>query len=170
MSDSRIRLRPLRKEDSDRFYRWITDRDLLLYNATYHPVSEYEHEEWVETMLEGRDDMVLFVIEHIEDEIPIGSCQLKEIHRTHRRAELQIRIGERDYWGQGLGTEAVNKLVRFAFQDLNLHRVQLEVHAPNTRAIKTYEKCGFEHEGTLKDAKYIDGEYIDVILMAILNT
>lgn len=169
MSDSDIRLRPLRREDSELLYKWINDRDLRLYNAPYYPVTDYEHEQWMESTLKGMVDNVLFVMEHIEDDRPIGTFQLKNIHWVHRRAELQGRIGEREYWGKGYGTEAFSEMVRFAFDDLNLHRVQARVMGSNVRSLESLKKVGFTEEGRWKDGMYIDGEYVDVVWVSIIN-
>jgi RimJ/RimL family protein N-acetyltransferase len=70
--------------------------------------------------------------------------------------------------GRGLGLEAVRQLLAYGFDDLNLHRIALQVFATNTRAITTYERAGFRREGTLKDAVFLDGQFVDVLSMAIL--
>jgi RimJ/RimL family protein N-acetyltransferase len=95
---------------------------------------------------------------------------LHSIDHDHKSAELQIRIGERDSWGRGLGTEAVTLLVRRAFDGLGLHRVQLQVFATNARAIRAYEKAGFEVEGRRRDAVFVGGGYVDLLVMATLRS
>src|SRR6266404_1761938 len=107
MSNDRIKLRSLRREDSPLLFRWITDRNLLIYNAPYRPVSEPEHEKWLESVLTTRKDMVLFVIEDVASQAAIGTCQLLNIHPVFRSADLQIRIGDDRARGKGLGSEAV---------------------------------------------------------------
>lgn len=165
-----VRLRPLRKEDSKLLYQWITDRDLFILNAPYKPVSEMEHEKWVESMLLERSDLVLFVIEDLASSLAIGTCQLLNVNARHRSAELQIRIGDESARGKGLGTEAVKLLLNFGFRDLNLHRIYLHVFKANKRAARAYEKCGFHHEGLLRQAAFIDGGWKDVNVMGILKT
>ena len=98
------------------------------------------------------------------------NCQLRSIDSEHRNAELQIRIGERAAWGRGYGTDAVRLLVRHAFDDLDLHRVHLHVFATNDRAVRAYEKAGFQPEGRLRDGALIDGGYVDVLVMATLRS
>ena len=167
--ECRVSLRPIRRDDKTILYRWITDRELLILNAPYFPVGEGAHEEWFESMLRGRNDTVFFVIEDIETSQAIGTCQLLNINWVHRNAELQIRIGEPAFHGKGYGSEAIQQLVDFGFRDLHLHRIFLHVFVSNTRAIKAYEKCGFAHEGVLREAAYIDGKYLDVQIMSILR-
>jgi RimJ/RimL family protein N-acetyltransferase len=116
-----------------------------------------------------RDDVYLFGIRQLTSGRLIGSCQLLSLDRTQRKAELQIRIGDEQARGRGYGTQAVELLVRFGFVDLNLHRIALHVFADNEAAIRTYEKAGFQREGLLRGAAYVDGRYLDVVVMGILN-
>ena len=84
-------------------------------------------------------------------------------------AELQIRIGEPDARGRGLGTEAVGLLLRHAFADRDLERVALHVLASNAPAIASYEKSGLVREGTLRRSAFVDGRREDVVVMGILR-
>ncbi len=111
---------------------------------------------------------MIFGIRLLEGGSLIGTCQLHAIDPIHRTAELQIRIAP-SHHGQGYGTEAVGLLLDHAFKDLNLHRVQLHVFATNARAIRVYEKAGFAREGVLLEAAYIDGKYVDVVVMGVLR-
>ena len=87
----------------------------------------------------------------------------------HRTAELQIRIGEGAERGAGRGSEAVVLLLNFGFRDLNLNRIFLHVFANNEPALRMYEKVGFTREGVLRRAAYIDGSYVDIVVMGILR-
>jgi methionyl-tRNA formyltransferase/RimJ/RimL family protein N-acetyltransferase len=169
MVADRVRLRPLRKEDSALLYQWITHRELVILNAPFYPVSEAAHESWIESMLTKSMDLVIFVIEELEASQAIGTCQLLNINWLHHSAELQIRIGDAPYQDRGFGSEAVTLLSHFGFSDLNLHRIYLHVFSTNTRAINTYKKCGFAQEGLLKEAAFIDGAWVDVVVMARVN-
>ena len=170
MFDRRVRLRPLRREDSTLLYEWITHRELLILNAPYHPVSAVDHEAWIESMLRKQSDMVLFVVEATRSNQTIGTCQLLNINWRHRSAELQIRIGSDRHHGKGYGVEAIKLLTDFGFRDLNLHRIYLNVFVTNQRAIGAYQKCGFKQEGHLREAAYIDGCWTDVLVMALLKS
>jgi methionyl-tRNA formyltransferase/RimJ/RimL family protein N-acetyltransferase len=169
MLAKRVRLRALRREDSALLYEWINQRELVIFNAPYHPVSEVDHESWLESMMKKRFDLVIFVIEDIASGQALGSCQLFNINWRHRSAELQIRLGDQRFQNQGLGSEAVQLLCRFGFADLNMHRIYLNVFKNNERAIGAYRKCGFVEEGVMREAAFIDGQWLDVTLMALLN-
>jgi RimJ/RimL family protein N-acetyltransferase len=168
LKSSRIALRPLQAKDLPRMFEWINDREQVLFNAPYRPVSELQHDSWAEA-IQQRQDVMIFSIFQLETDDLIGTCQLHSINAVHRSAELQIRLGEVAARGSGYGTEAVSLLLRFAFRDLNLHRVYLHVFSTNGAAIQVYEKVGFKREGVLRRAAFIDGEYVDVLVMGVLR-
>lgn len=165
---SRVTLGPITAADAPTLFEWINDRDLVLFNAAYRPTHEASHLEWVSS-LAGRRDLVAFAVRTVPGKRLIGVCQLTGIDPVHRRADLQIRMGDDRTRGHGLGLEAVRLLLAFGFDDLNLHRISLQVFATNVRAIKTYERAGFRHEGRLRDAMYLDGRFVDVLTMAVLD-
>ncbi len=163
-----VLLTPLSNDDISILFNWINDRELVLYNASYKPIHEKQHREWFE-IVQQRKDMIIFCIRLIETDKLIGTCQLHSIHNINRNAELQIRIGDISEQGKGYGTEAVCLLLKFAFKDLNLHRVYLHVFHNNLPAIRAYEKAGFVREGLLRKHTFIDGHYVDVVVMGVVR-
>ena len=164
----RIVLAPITRADGPQLFAWINDPALVRFSAAYRPVHEPSHAEWLRS-LAHRDDAVAFAIRVKKGRRLIGVCQLAGISRVHRSADLQIRIGDERWRGRGIGTEAVRLLVDFAFRDLNLHRVSLQVFRSNARAVRSYERAGFAVEGLLRDAAHVDGRYVDVLVMAVLR-
>lgn len=162
-----ISLTALRQDDLPVMLAWINDREQVLANGPYRPVSERQHQDWFAAM-QQREDAVIFAIRLSDGDKLIGSCQLHSISRVHRSAELQIRLGEVAQRGKGYGMQAVSLLLDFAFKDLNLQRVYLHVFQNNLAARRVYEKAGFVAEGILRRAAYINGEYVDVLVMGIL--
>jgi RimJ/RimL family protein N-acetyltransferase len=165
--DAEVTLAPIADEDSRTLFEWINDRELVLFNAPYRPVGPTHHRKWFESIQE-REDVVIFAIRDKGGRL-VGTCQLLNRNPVHRSAELQIRIGDPGDRGRGYGTAAVQQLLRFAFADWNLHRVQLYVLEGNAAALRAYEKCGFQKEGVLRDAVHIDGAYRNLIVMGVLR-
>ena len=99
----------------------------------------------------------------------VGSVYFRDIDETHHKAEYGIFIGEKDALGKGYGTEAARKMIAYGFDTLHLHKIMLRVLAENTAARRSYEKAGFHQEAYLKDEVYLERQYKDVILMAIIN-
>ncbi len=163
-----IRLAPLRAEDSETLFGWINDRPLTIYSAAYHPVDDLSHQSWFGAVTK-KSSVAIFAIRRVSDDALIGTCQLHSIHPVFRSAEMQIRIGNTGDQSKGCGTEAVRLLLSHAFRDLNLQRVDLHVLASNARAIRVYEKCGFQREGVKRRAAWIDNAWHDLIIMSILR-
>jgi RimJ/RimL family protein N-acetyltransferase len=168
LKTAQVVLTPVTDDDLPVMLNWINDREQAIFNAPYKPVSPRQHQEWFESV-QRRSDMQLFGVRLSDTGELIGTCQLHSINKVHRSAELQIRLGQVQQRGKGYGTEAVRLLLEFAFKDLNLHRVNLHVFSTNQAAIRVYEKVGFAREGLLRSAAYINGEYVDVLVMGILQ-
>jgi RimJ/RimL family protein N-acetyltransferase len=113
---------------------------------------------------------IYFGIRTLENERLIGEIGLDEINWIHRSSYVGISIGERHDWGKGYGTDAMRVMLRYAFAELNLHRVNLTVFDYNPRAIRSYQKAGFVEEGRSRQELHREGRRWDVIYMGILRS
>ncbi len=167
----RIRLRAMEKEDINLYVAWLNDPEVGDGIASYLPISKYEEEKWFESTMakHAAEHPLVIEINNGDRWIPIGDCGLMEIDWHNRRGELGILIGEKEYWNQGYGSEAVKLLLKHGFETLNLHRIFLRVFEDNLRAVHAYEKCGFVHEGRMRGAEFKNGKYIDILLMSVLR-
>jgi RimJ/RimL family protein N-acetyltransferase len=164
---TKTRLRRIEREDIPTFVRWFNDPDVREFLMVSSPISHAQEAQWFERKLQ-EEGSEIFAIETL-DGTHIGNIELFGHNAVHRHAELGIVIGEKEYWGQGYGSDAICTLLRFAFEEMNLHRVFLRVYPDNARGIRAYEKCGFRHEGRLREASYRKGRYWDELLMGILS-
>jgi RimJ/RimL family protein N-acetyltransferase len=162
-----VALTELRDEDSEILFGWINDPDIVCFNAPFAPVHAPNHAIWFDSVTKSADRIV-FAIRRIESPEIVGMLQLINLHPIHRSAELVIRIGSERDRGRGLGTEAVRLAVDFASRHRNLQRVWLRVFGVNGRAIRAYEKAGLTIEGRLRRSCFIDGAWVDEIIMARL--
>jgi len=163
----KTRLRAIECEDIPTFVRWLNDPEVRHYLKIYLPMSKAEEEEWFERQMED-DSGRVFGIETGEG-VLIGNVGLSDLDWKNRSAFLGIVIAEKEYWGRGYGSDAIVALLRFAFGEMNLHRIYLSVFDFNQRAIRCYEKCGFRPEGRAREALFRDGRYHDALQMAILR-
>ena len=164
----RIYFRPIELEDEALLRRWVNDPMVWRRLRIRPPVNAVSECEWIENL--GKDPTrTVFGIAVKEDRRLIGTVGLVQIQAAERSAELGVKIGEVAYWERGYGREAVQLMVRYGFEELNLNRIGLQVNSDNWRAIRCYQKAGFVHEGCLSQAAYRNGRYQDVYLFAILR-
>jgi RimJ/RimL family protein N-acetyltransferase len=164
-----IRLRPREMEDEPAMHSWINDPDVTQNLAARYPYSHEAEREFVKSVTKIDYSNAGFGIETLAEGKFIGSLGFHKTEAESRSATLGIMIGEKDYWNRGYGTDAMRVLCRFGFEQMNLHRIELEVLAVNSRARRVYEKVGFQHEGTRRDAFYKFGRYIDAHVMSLLE-
>lgn len=165
----RIRLAPFHPEDADTAARWTEDGEYQRQMDTdfARPSSAQEQSE----MLNSRKspNSVNFALRTLEGDRLIGFVAIHSIEWNNQCGTLSIGIGEADYRGKGLGAEALELILNYAFNELNLYRVGLDVISTNERAIRAYHKAGFHEEGRLRASVYRDGQRSDRILMSVLR-
>ncbi|MFQ6102172.1 MAG: GNAT family N-acetyltransferase [Anaerolineae bacterium] len=167
----KVQLRPIERDDLPRYVEWFADPEVRRHLAVYMPFSLTQEERWYEGLQERleRGNDVLLAIETTEG-VHIGNVGLHSINWKDRSTELGIVIGEKGYWNQGYGSDAIRTLLGLAFREMNLHRVFLRVNTDNARGIRCYEKAGFRREGTLREAVFKEGVYCDQYMMSILQS
>lgn len=163
-----IYLRLMTEEDTDTIVAWRNE-DFVRENFIYQkPFTREGHLAWIRTQIEP-GHVVQFMICKKEDDLPVGSVYFRDIDREHRKAEYGIFIGVKEALGHGIGTQAAELALWYAFEELGLHKVMLRVLATNLRAKRSYEKAGFVEEGRFCDDVYINGQFQDVIFMGMIN-
>lgn len=171
ITGERIVLREFRQEDISGIRSWVTDENTTRYlgGVYLRPQSWEQSERTLADLLNGEAGGVhLAVGEKANNLRYLGQVSLSMIDNVARHAELAVVLCP-DSTHKGLGREAISLMLRFAFEQLNLNRVYLKVHAENARAIRCYEACGFRREGILRRHAFIDGQYVDVLCMGILQ-
>ena len=162
-----VRLAAPRSDDAEAQSRWSEDAEYRRLMDT-----DWARPETVESYA-GRHssspNSAYFSLRTQDGDRYIGFVVLHNIEWNNATGVLAIGIGEREYWGKGYGSDALRLILRYGFQELNLHRIGLDVHSTNTRAIRAYEKAGFTHEGRLREAGYRDGERYDRLKMGVLR-
>lgn len=168
LSGPTISLSPLVPNDFLPLFRWSNDLAASRLNAAYRPVDWTAHKAWCENI--GRDaSKVIFAVRRHGVPDIVGYIEIVNIHPVHRSAQFGIRIGEEKDRGKGLGREAVRLALHFCWNHLNLHRVALTTLRHNERALHAFRAAGFRKEGILRQAEFIDGDWVDIVLMAALR-
>ena len=167
----RVRMRGAERSDLDEFVEWINDPEVTEGLTLFLPMSSVDEEKWFEGVMQRPQEEKPLVID-MKDGTEwrvIGNSSFMGFDWVARSAEVGIMIGDKTIWDQGYGTEVMTLLLRHGFETLNLNRVYLRVFAENKRAIHTYEKVGFVHEGRMRQAVFKHGVYSDVLFMSILR-
>jgi RimJ/RimL family protein N-acetyltransferase len=125
-------------------------------------------QKWIEKQHENEGTHA-FTIRTLADDRIIGGIGLDGIRWTHRDCFVGIGVGEREFWGKGYGTDAMKIILRYAFTELNLERVTLDVFEYNQRGVRSYEKAGFVYEGRQRGLILREGRRWDVLFMGILR-
>lgn len=131
---------------------------------TLPPFTDEDAERWYQSQLREPYAWVAEV-----DGRCIGGARLHSVNTTDRRARFAAGIFDAAMQGQGTGTEMTRLVLRFVFEALGLHRVELRVLDYNERAIAVYEKCGFVREGVERESALVAGEWQSDVVMSILE-
>ena len=161
----RVTLRPLAEGDAADMLRAVRDPELRRLTGTHQEFAEADILSWARSRAEapGRYD---WAVVGRDDGGWLGDCALNDIDEDNLSAGYRVAITRP---GEGLGTEVTDLVLAFAFGELGLHRVELEVFDFNVRAQKSYAKSGFVTEGVKREALRWDGRWHDVIMMAALG-
>ena len=164
-----IYLRPITWEGTELILKWRNADSVRKHFIYQEPFTREGHENWIRTMIDtGR--AVQMILCSLTEDRPIGSVYIRDIDRVHNKAEYGIFIGEDTLRGRGIGTAAARLMLQYCFEEEGLHRIYLRALSDNLQAIRSYEKAGFEREACLRDDVRIEGEYRDIIWMAVLGT
>jgi ribosomal-protein-alanine N-acetyltransferase len=167
----RLLLRALRPDDLQDLYIYASDPEIDRYTPWDHYTGMDEAVADLDGFLkeyeqEGRG--ISFGIQHQADRRLIGIATFSPPHKHHRRAELGYTIS-REYWGQGYATEAARELVRFAFEDIGLVRLEAVCLPDNLASVRVLEKIGMHFEGLLHSYQTWKGVPSDLCMYAIVR-
>jgi len=164
----KVILRAVEREDLRRLHELERNVELvLLGDGNWQPEPFAAVEKNFEKHLK-REEKSWFAIE--VDGVVIGTAGLHHSHRREGVTEFGIGIYDPEYVGKGHGRDAIQVLLRWAFRVQNYRRVWLNTHGTNTRAIRSYEACGFVHEGRLREHIFENGQYVDMVQMGMLRS
>lgn len=170
LEGQRINLKSITLEDiSDRYIAWLNDEEVIKgLESPPRPYTKQMLTEYIYKMMHEEDTYMLGIHER-DSKQHLGNIKLHNFNHISRTCELGIMIGEKAYWGKGIGSEACRMLIDFAFHHLKMRKVWLSVHSNNPGAIELYRKLGFQEEGKLVKHTLSQGEYVDKVIMGIFN-
>ncbi len=173
LKGSRIILREYISSDSVGIHNWWNDQETTKWmGPRFRRLSTLDERRACLEKIIARppDDSAYFAIADKTSLAYIGGIDLTSIDSIDRVAILSIVIGDPSNRNKGYGSEAIQLLLKHAFQELKLHKVELNVSAENEQAVRCYAKNGFQIEGRKRDHSFVNGGYIDEIQMGILES
>ncbi len=164
-------LRPLTLEDvSERYVAWMNDPSVTRFLETRFTVHTLESiKEYVRDASNDPNNIFMAICLN-EDGSHIGNIKLGPINRQHSFGTIGLMIGEKDCWGKGYATQAIELISRYAFEQLKLHKLMAGCYVDNTGSLRAFEKVGFTREGVEQSKWLYEGKYIDGILLSLLNS
>jgi RimJ/RimL family protein N-acetyltransferase len=163
-----VTLRPVEKADLQALTRWINDPEVRFYLEAYLPQSLQDEEKWLEGLGKDKQHNIVFIIQTAKGQA-IGLMGLHNIRWRDRVATTGALIGEKKFWGRGLGSKAKALLLDYAFNTLNLRKIRSDAIAFNERSIAYSKKCGYREEGRLKEQIFRNGKYWDLVQLAVFR-
>lgn len=165
-----VKLAPLQLEDVAPFYRWLRDPEAIAYSlsAFQSLQTTQQIDQWFAATLQQASSLNLGIY-LAETNALIGYAGLVGISPTNHTAEYFIFIGEKAWWGQGVGTAVTKQIMRIGFTNYQLNRIMLTVSELNKGGVKAYTKAGFVVEGRLRQACCRQGVFHDKLVMSVLK-
>jgi RimJ/RimL family protein N-acetyltransferase len=164
-------LRAIERKDLEEFARGCNDNEIG-FPAGFHAPNNFERiEQWYDRVMKENHykDAYYFTICELGSDEAIGFVYLWHLDMRNCNGEFSILISNKEYWGKGYGTDALNAIQDFGFGELPLERIYLLVQADNTRAIRSYEKANMVKDGVLRNHWRRRGSFVDKVVMSMLR-
>ncbi len=163
------RLREIERADICIINEWRSNKELInCLGEPFRYINIDVDYKWFDTYLQNRNNTVRCSIIN-EDNLLLGLVSLTNIDYINQSAVLHIMIGSSENRNKGLGTFAIKEILKHAFYDIHLNRIELTVLEDNEIAKRVYSKIGFKQEGIKRNAIFKNGDYINMIIMSILK-
>lgn len=163
------KLRELEQRDIEEINSWRNDEKLIRkLTAPYRYINSDVDIMWFQQYMANRNNNVRCAVVDAQDAI-IALVSLTDIDYLNQSADFRLMVGKESNRGKGVGTFAVMEMLKHAFENLNLNRVELTVLSDNEVAKHLYEKCGFVYEGRKRKSIYKGGKFVDILIYAILR-
>ncbi len=163
-----LTLRAITRDDLPHYVKWLNDTEVTRYLLWFRPLNIDDETDWYESQRKDTDTFN-FAIEVTATRKHIGSISLHVKSRLDQVAELGILIGDKTEWGKGYCQEAIGLILAYGFNTLNLNRIYLRVYEENIGGIKCYKRSGFVPEGTLREAGFSEGKFVNHHIMSVLR-
>lgn len=168
LTGSNVHLAAFDSQHATKTRVWLNDEEICLFLGRTRPISDVEQEQWFNN-LHKNESCTYFAIVDNQNKKHLGNIWLYDINPRNRSAEVRVVL-DKTIAGRGLGSEALSLIAQYGFNWLNLHKLYAYVLAPNVRAMKAFEKAGFQKEAILEQDRWINGQFVDVVRLKLFNS
>jgi len=148
---------------SEAYVGWLNDPEVIRYTYASLGATVDSVQEYVRAAIEAPNAAMWRILADGNEHI--GNIRLSNIRWMHRRAEVALMIGDRNYWGRGLAAKAIDLVACYAFEELKLHKLIAGVLKPNLSSKRAFEKAGFQCEALLREHSIFNGAMCDTYQM-----
>lgn len=169
ISTERLTLRPVTEADVDgAYFSWMNDPEILRYMETRYSKNTKESILSFVRLMNSTNDNVFRAIT-LENK-HVGNIRLGPINWHHKTAPIGLLVGDKNYWGKGVASEAIDAITRFAFEKLDLNKVYASCYSVNLGSAKAFQKVGFTIEGVRPKQILCEGQFIDEVMMGRIRS
>lgn len=173
LQDEKVVLVPFEEKfiRDENYLRWLRDYQVMktINRLDYlRPVSDAEVEEYCRSVMTSKNEVFLAVLA-ADTRAFIGTVRAHQINWFSRVTDVGILIGDRSYWGKGIGTNALALFCDYLFNRLSMRRLTCGMMANNQGMVRVFEKLGFQREGLLRGQNLFENSYVDHILMGCMR-
>ncbi len=166
---AKVYLRAIVEADLNEKYReWFNDEEICRYNS-HHRFPNYDEDmrEYYDRVVKSHENLVLAICDK-ETDVHIGNITLADMRPVDQNADFTILIGDKSYWGRGVGKEASTLILKHGFEALHLHRIYCGTTDDNLPMQKLAAKLGFKEEGRSRQHMFKNGSFKDIIHYGLL--
>ena len=167
LKGKKTNLRPVDESELALYVKWINDPEVRQFLKRNMPVTLIAEKKWYEKTLTDHDNLVLVIT--TKSGKPIGVMGVHRINWIDGTATTGAFIGEKTYWNKGYGTDAKMQVLNYCFNVLNLRKICSQVYDFNKRSLAYSKHCGYKQEGLRKRHVFRNGEYHDLVELAVFR-
>jgi [ribosomal protein S5]-alanine N-acetyltransferase len=169
LTTERLLLRQFAENDLEHVFKGLSDPEIIkYYGVSYQTIEDAKEQMIFFADLEKNGTGIWWAVCSLDHRTFYGACGLNNLSKEHKKAEIGFWLLT-DFWGQGIITEIIPIICKYAFENLGLHRIEGLVETGNLNCKKAMKKIDFKHEGTMKDCEIKNGEFISLDIYAKLK-
>lgn len=166
----KVILRAINSADAQMLLKLINDPETeKMLGGSSFPVSLEGQIAWMQNQTSRRDVLRCIVAKADDEDHSLGTIILTDIDEKNGVAQIHIKMEKDNGRGHGYGTDALNTMVKYAFEEMRLNCIYAEVLDYNTPSQRLFEKCGFKKEGILRGRVFKGGKYNNIISYSCLK-